>query len=145
MSKLISEIQEAINESVEMISKELSISFILLIGSHAKEEQGPMSDIDIAIYVDPEKHVRNSLTSSLKLGVYLEKKLKREDIDIVVLNDALPTMKFNSINANIILYMQDEGVYEDFFVRSLSEYYDYSEFLEFQYQNAKLFLQDESK
>jgi len=145
MSKLISEIQEAINESVEMISKELSISFILLIGSHAKEEQGPMSDIDIAIYIDPEKHVRNSLSGSLKLGVYLEKKLKREDIDVIVLNDALPTMKFNSINANIILYMQDEGVYEDFFVRSLSEYYDYSEFLEFQYQNAKLFLQDESK
>jgi len=145
MSKLISEIQEAINESVEMISKELSISFILLIGSHAKEEQGPMSDVDIAIYIDPEKHVRNSLTGSLKLGVYLEKKLKREDIDVIVLNDALPTMKFNSINANIILYMQDEGVYEDFFVRSLSEYYDYSEFLEFQYQNAKLFLQDESK
>ena len=145
MSKLISEIQEAINESVEMISKELSISFILLIGSHAKEEQGPMSDIDIAIYIDPEKHVRNSLSGSLKLGVYLEKKLKREDIDVIVLNDALPTMKFNSIYANIILYMQDEGVYEDFFVRSLSEYYDYSEFLEFQYQNAKLFLQDESK
>lgn len=145
MSKLISEIQEAINESVETISKELSISFILLIGSLAKEEQGPMSDIDIAIYIDPEKHVRNSLSGSLKLGVYLEKKLKREDIDVVVLNDALPTMKFNSINANIILYMQDEGVYEDFFVRSLSEYYDYSEFLEYQYQNAKLFLQDESK
>ncbi len=145
MSKLISEIQEAIDEAVEIISKELSISFILLIGSHAKEEQGPMSDIDIAIYIDPQKHVRNSLTSSLKLGVYLEKKLKREDIDIVVLNDALPTMKFNSINANVILYMQDEGVYEDFFVRSLSEYYDYSEFLEVQYQNAKLFLQDESK
>ena len=145
MSKLISEIQEAINESVETISKELSISFILLIGSLAKEEQGPMSDIDIAIYIDPEKHVRNSLSGSLKLGVYLEKKLRREDIDVVVLNDALPTMKFNSINANIILYMQDEGVYEDFFVRSLSEYYDYSEFLEYQYQNAKLFLQDESK
>ncbi|MHA1134943.1 MAG: type VII toxin-antitoxin system MntA family adenylyltransferase antitoxin [Candidatus Thorarchaeota archaeon] len=145
MTTLISEIQKAINESVEMISKELSISFILLIGSLAKEEQGPMSDIDIAIYIDPEKHVRNSLTSALKLGVYLEKKLKREDIDIVILNDALPTMKFNSINSNIILYMKDEGVYEDFFVRSLSEYYDYTEFLEFQYQNAKLFLQDESK
>ncbi|MGY5871844.1 MAG: nucleotidyltransferase domain-containing protein [Candidatus Thorarchaeota archaeon] len=145
MSKLISEIQEAINKSVEMILKELSIRFILLIGSHAKEEQGPMSDIDIAIYIDPEKHIRNSLTSSLKLGAYLEKKLQREDIDIVVLNDALPTMKFNSIIGNVILYMQDEGVYEDFFVQSLSEYYDYTEFLEYQYQNAKLFLQDESK
>ncbi len=143
MSKLISEIQEAINKSVEMISKELSIRFILLIGSHAKEEQGPMSDIDIAIYVDPEKHIRNSLTSALKLGVYLEKELKREDIDIVVLNDALPTMKFNSIDENIVLFVQNEGEYEDFYVRTLSEYYDYREFLERQYQDAKLFLQGE--
>lgn len=141
MSKLISEIQKAINESVDMISKELSISFILLIGSHAKEEQGHMSDIDIAIYIDPEKHIRNSLTSALKLGVYLEMKLQREDIDIVVLNDSLPTMKFNSIDGNIILFMQDEGEYEDFYVRTLSEYYDYREFLERQYKDAKIFLQ----
>lgn len=143
MSKLISEIQDAINKSVEMISKELSIRFILLIGSHAKKEQGHMSDIDIAIYIDPEKHIRNSLTSALKLGAYLEKKLQREDIDIVVLNDALPTMKFNSIDENIILFIQNEGEYEDFYVRTLSEYYDYREFLERQYKDAKLFLQGE--
>jgi hypothetical protein len=102
-----------------------------------------MSDIDIAIFIDPEKHIRNNITSSLKLGVYLEKELKREDIDIVVLNDALPTMKFNSIDENIVLFMQDKGEYEDFYVRTLSEYYDYREFLERQYKDAKIFLKGE--
>lgn len=143
MSVLISKIQEAINESIEMISNELSIRFILLIGSHAKKDQGHMSDIDIAIYINPEKHARNDLTTALKLGGYLEKKLEREDIDIVVLNDALPTMKFNSIDKNIVLFMQDEGEYEDFYVRTLSEYYDYTEFFERQYRDAKIFLQGE--
>ncbi len=145
MSTLTSQIQDAISDSAEMISDELSIRFILLIGSYAKHEQGPMSDIDIAIYINPETHIRNNLTSALKLGVLLEKKLKRNDIDVVILNDALPTMKFNSIVSNKILHMIDEGEYEDYVVRTLSEYYDYSDFLEQQYRDAKIFLQGENK
>lgn len=144
MSTLTSEIKNAISDSAEMISDELAIRFVLLIGSYAKNEQGPMSDIDIAIYIDPANHIRNNITSALKLGALLEKKLKRNDIDVVILNDALPTMKFKSIVSNKILHMIDEGEYEDYVVRTLSEYYDYSDFLEQQYKDAKIFLQGES-
>ncbi len=114
--------------------------FALLIGSLATEEVSSTSDIDIAIYIDPEIHERGDPTVAVKFGVLMEKTLKTSDVDVVVLNDATPTMKFSAIKTGIPLFIVDEGQYEDFFVRTLSEYYDNLSFLDSQYEDAKALL-----
>jgi predicted nucleotidyltransferase len=94
---------------------------------------GPLSDIDIAVYLDPKLDNERMVNDILQLGVELEKKLRTENIDVVNLNEANPPMKFNAVKTGIQILVRDEGEYEDFVIRTLSEYYDHLDFLERQY------------
>ncbi len=145
MPTIVQRMTEIIDESLEMISDELAIRFILLMGSQATEKKGPMSDIDIAVYVNPELYASDNLNIQLTFGTLLSKRLKRDDIDIVVLNDATPSMRYSALKNGIILYMTDEGEYEDYLVRALAEYYDNSYFLDHQYEYAKETLRGDMK
>jgi len=114
-------------------SANTSIRFVLLIGSVATGNAGPLSDIDIAVYLDPKLDNERMVNDILQLGVELEKKLRTENIDVVNLNEANPPMKFNAVKTGIQILVRDEGEYEDFVIRTLSEYYDHLDFLERQY------------
>jgi predicted nucleotidyltransferase len=113
-----------------------SLHFALLIGSVATGSAGPLSDIDIAVYLDPELDREGMVSDILRIGVELEKKLRTENVDVVNLNEASPSMKFNAVKTGIEILVRDEGEYEDFVIRALSEYYDHLEFLEQQYRYA---------
>lgn len=115
-----------------------SILFALLIGSEAKNEAGPLSDVDIAVYLDPSLSEQENLRIVLSLGTALEMDLKREDIDIVVLNESSPALKFSAVQSGIPLLVRDEGEYEDFIIRTLSEYYDNRYFLDRQFRDATI-------
>lgn len=115
-----------------------SILFALLIGSEAKNEAGPLSDVDIAVYLDQGFSEPETLRIVLDFGAALEMDLKREDIDIVVLNDSSPVLKFSAVQSGIPLLVRDEGEYEDFVIRTLSEYYDNRYFLDRQFRDATI-------
>jgi predicted nucleotidyltransferase len=136
---------EVIKESEPIISRDLAIRFILLIGSQVTGKRGPMSDVDLAIYVDPEEYGNRAFHVHVEVGLLLSRKLKRDDIDIVILNDAPPTLRFGAIKNGHILYIKDESEYEDYVVRTLSEYYDSSYFLNRQFQYARTALQGDSE
>ncbi len=139
------ELLEIIKGSEQIISDELAIRFILLVGSQTTTMTGPMSDVDIAIYVNPDRYSNDNPNLQIKLGALLGDGLKRDDIDIIILNDAPPAMRFNVVKNGLILYVKDEGEYEDYVVRTLSDYYDYSYFLNRQFEYAKASLSGESK
>lgn len=138
-------LMEVIEESEPVISRDLAIRFILLFGSQAAAKESPLSDIDLAIYVDPEKYGNRAYHLQVEVGLLLSRKLKRDDIDIVILNDATPTLRFEAIKNGHILYMKDESEYEDYVVRTLSEYYDSSYFLNRQFQHVRAALQGDSE
>ncbi len=115
-----------------------SILFALLIGSEAKNEAGPLSDVDIAVYLEPSFSEQENLRIVLSFGTALEMDLKREDIDIVVLNESSPALKFSTVQSGIPLLVRDEGEYEDFVIRTLSEYYDNRYFLDRQFRDATI-------
>ena len=119
-----------------LTSANASVRFVLLIGSAATGDAGPLSDIDIAVYLDPKLDNERMVNDILRLGVELEKKLRTENIDVVNLNEANPSMKFNAVKTGIQILVRDEGEYEDFVIRTLSEYYDHLDFLELQYRYA---------
>jgi predicted nucleotidyltransferase len=119
-----------------LTSANASVRFVLLIGSAATGDAGPLSDIDIAVYLDPKLDNERMVNDILRLGVELEKKLRTENIDVVNLNEANPSMKFNAVKTGIQILVRDEGEYEDFVIRTLSEYYDHLDFLERQYRYA---------
>ncbi|MBD3407551.1 MAG: hypothetical protein GF411_15650 [Candidatus Lokiarchaeota archaeon] len=131
-------LQKVITQSREKIEG-LHIRLILLVGSQATGKSRDKSDIDMAVFVNPRDfdYSRGGYPTILELGVLFEMELKREDIDIVILNTANPVMKFNAILDGILLYQSRNGQYEDFHVHTLSEYYDYQYFLNQQFEYAK--------
>jgi hypothetical protein len=66
--------------------------------------------------------------------------LGNEDIDLVVLEEAKPALKFLIFKSGVILFEATPGLVEDFLVKALSEYYDNRIFLESQFLAAQAYL-----
>lgn len=74
---------------VELLANERAVDFAYLFGSQATGKSGPLSDLDIAVYLDRRT---DRWKYRLTLMEKLSKLLKRDDVDVVILNDAPPLL-----------------------------------------------------
>ncbi len=72
------------------------VLFAYLIGSYGSQDEGPLSDVDIAIYLDLDS-TADGLSLKLSLYAELSKALRRDDIDVVLLNTCDNAMLLYSI------------------------------------------------
>lgn len=114
----------------EALASEEGILFAYLFGSHVKEEQSPLSDIDIAVYPAKKLDLNERLGIIQRLG----KKTKSDNLDVTFL-DRLTN-----------LYLLEEiithgkvVVDKDPDVRAYFEVMTHHKFLDFQYQR-KIYL-----
>jgi predicted nucleotidyltransferase len=63
-----------------------------LFGSAARDEARPHSDVDVAVYVDPEGEPPGSYGYAAELTALLMQTLGRNDVDVVILNAASPLL-----------------------------------------------------
>ncbi len=131
-------VREAVSRVADILQRQHSVRFILLFGSVVTGNDGPLSDIDLGIYVNPS--APRGLDEELAIGSILAKALGSDDVDVVILNDANPGLKFDAMRSGVVLFCVDEGEYEDFCVRSAAQFYDWSEFLDRQYEAATKYL-----
>jgi len=61
------------------------VLFAYLIGSYGSRDEGPLSDVDIAAYLDLDTPA-DGLNHKLSLYSELSRALQRNDIDVVLLN-----------------------------------------------------------
>lgn len=71
-------------------------------GSHAAGEQSFLSDLDIAVLV--ENDVARDFHFHLRLSAALEDACGREDVDLVVLNNAGPTLRDRVVRRGKLVY-----------------------------------------
>lgn len=69
----------------------------MLIGSQARGNPGPLSDVDIAIWHDPDLDSRGRLDLQLRLAGDAGHALRTDEIDVVMLNHAPPLMRHRAI------------------------------------------------
>lgn len=96
------------------------VRFAYLFGSLARGTAGPLSDIDIAVYLDPSV---NAFDQRLRLIDLLSTAARTERIDVVVLNSASPLLKFTAIKEGILL-KEDRALRVPFEAGVISEYLD---------------------
>ena len=91
-----------------------------LFGSQARGDTTPLSDVDIAVILEPgaEPTVQARLISDLMLA------LRRSDIEVVVLNNAPPLLKERAISRGRLLDCRDEAARVRFEVAARREYLD---------------------
>jgi hypothetical protein len=102
-----------------------NVLFAYLFGSVAKGESSPLSDIDIAVYlrgVEPDAFFE----SKLALHGELCRALKRNDVDLLVLNEGNNLMLIEEIIRNgAVIYDRDMNARTDFEVMALHRAMDF--------------------
>ena len=99
---------------------EKKVKFAYLFGSYACGNPGPLSDLDLAVYLDGRLDLFNS---RLKMMEALAKHLKTEKFDLVVLNNAPIVLKHEIVRDGVIL-KEDRSRRVMFESQALREYLD---------------------
>ena len=126
----IEDIKDQFKESLDIFVDEFNISLIYIFGSLAKGNHRKSSDMDIAILINGE------IDGWTKLNIFgaLVDIFKREDIDLVILNNVNEVLRFQVIKYGKIIYMKNLYTKVMFESRTMSEYMDKEHFRNTQYK-----------
>ena len=92
----------------------------LLVADGARDEAGPLSDIDIAVLLDGRV---SPFDFRLRLAAELAQALGSEHFDLVTLNDAPLLLKYEAVRGGRVI-KEDKNKRVAFETRILSEYLD---------------------
>ncbi|WP_423219139.1 type VII toxin-antitoxin system MntA family adenylyltransferase antitoxin [Caldisalinibacter kiritimatiensis] len=121
----------SVDQIKEILLEYKNIAFAYIFGSFVRNKMTELSDIDIAIYLYNEEI---STEDYLNLKTKLEDKLKK-DVDIAILNNASPLLKFEVCREGILLFSRDEILESNFKVHTLFEYEDFKKYRDMFYKN----------
>jgi len=101
------------------------VVFAYLFGSAAKDDMGPLSDVDIAVYLNEALSNDQRFDRRLDLMGELEGVLKaRDKIDLIVLNDVPLLLRFNVIHKGILFICRDHKKRIFFETKTMSTFFD---------------------
>ena len=108
-----------------------NIIFAYIFGSYVQEKIRIDSDIDIAIYLEKK----------IDAGTYLEIKMSlteacKREIDLIILNDTTPLLKYEIYKNNILLFTRDKAIETSYKVKTLFEYNDIKKYLDLSYDRT---------
>ena len=124
--------EKQIPHSIQDISEKLlpvfniseDVVFAFLFGSVASGQSSHLSDVDIAVYVkDAQKF---SFNDKLALQADCCRVLKRNDIDLVVVNQMNNLILLeNILREGQVIYVQDQMLLDEFVVTKLHQVIDF--------------------
>ncbi|MEK7166994.1 MAG: nucleotidyltransferase domain-containing protein [Patescibacteria group bacterium] len=96
-----------LKNKLQKILKKYPIVFAYVFGSFAKEKSGPLSDFDIAVFVDLKisEEKRDKIRFDIKDDI--EKILR--NADVVTLNNAEPFLEKEVVYNGKVLYTKDDN------------------------------------
>ena len=124
MQRNLQEVKSIIDVNIEKLIEEFNISLIYVFGSYAKGTNTENSDLDIGILINGD----TSLMTRLSVLNEMVGILDREDIDLIILNEADEVLKFQVIKYGKLIYVRDLTEKVLFEARTMSEYMDMEHF-----------------
>ncbi len=123
----VQQIEEKLRELFKrfnLTDNTIKVRFAYLFGSIPRGLSGPLSDIDIAVYFNRSP----SLEEELQLTLFLSRELRRNNIDLLVLNTTQNIILMDDIiREGIIVYDEDISLRKDFEVRIIHDTIDFKE------------------
>jgi predicted nucleotidyltransferase len=121
MNQIIDRLQ---TNSVSDLFANNNVVLAYLYGSQSRDESGPLSDVDIAVLFTPnlskQARFRHVLTLGYELGVIL----KRDDVQVVDLQEAPPLLRHRVYYDGRLLYCPDDAIRVKFETTALRDYVD---------------------
>jgi uncharacterized protein len=96
----------------------------LLFGSQAQGKAGPLSDVDVAVWLDPGLSDAERFRRRLELTGHAASALGTNEVDLVVLNDAPPLLKHRALRSAVRLLERDPVLRLRLESRAVAEYLD---------------------
>jgi predicted nucleotidyltransferase len=112
-------------EQLQHIFTDHGVVLAYLFGSQAEGKAGPISDVDIAVLLGPQVDREQWFQVQLDLIGELTGLFHRNDVDVVILNEATPLLAYQVVRYGRILY-EDEAMLPavDFAAHAVSRYAD---------------------
>ena len=101
------------------------VAAVLLFGSHARGQAGPLSDVDVAVLIDASVPHATYPGTRLKLMGDLAEQLGHDDVDVVVLNEAPLALAYRVLRDGVLVYCRDRDHSVQFKARTVSQYLDF--------------------
>lgn len=107
----------------EALDKE-GVVAAMLIGSQARGEAGPLSDVDVAVWHEPALDWKQSWDLQLSLIGAACDTLKTNEVDLVMLNEAPPLFQHRAIRDAVSLVERDRAQRIRFETKAVLDYFD---------------------
>lgn len=111
---------------VSFCKKRAEVVAVYLFGSQTKGTVGLMSDIDLAFLVEPALIRGTDLPYGYRAFLLTELMsiLGTNDLDLIVLNEVPPLLKFQVIYHGEVIFSRSEGKRRAFQIKAFNEYQD---------------------
>jgi len=96
----------------------------LLFGSQARGTSTPLSDVDIAVWLDPQIPASQRLSWQLRLTGAAAEALGTGEVQVVILNDSPPLLAHRAIRDGVRLVERDHALRVRLETRVILDYLD---------------------
>ena len=117
------DIQEHV-EQLQQLFSTYEVVLAYLFGSQAEGKAGPLSDVDIAVLLGSQVDRERWFQVQLDLMGELTSLFHRNDVDVVILNQATPVLAHEVVRFGQVLYEAQPGTRGDFEMSVLRRYAD---------------------
>jgi uncharacterized protein YutE (UPF0331/DUF86 family)/predicted nucleotidyltransferase len=118
----------------EYFNRKESVVLAFLFGSRSKNLERKISDWDIGVYFKPKEYLELETKEdySEEKGMWsdLVEILETDEVDLVILNRARPTVVYNALRTGIPLAMKDKKLYFDLLCKVSYEAIDWWKFID---------------
>ena len=105
----------------ELLENDRSVVFTYLFGSYGQGNPGPLSDVDLAIFIQGD---RDPFEKRLDLVGYAMESLGTDEVDLVILNEAPLSLAFHVLHSGKDLFSRDEDTRLEWVVNIRQRYFD---------------------
>ncbi|AAM23974.1 putative nucleotidyltransferase [Caldanaerobacter subterraneus subsp. tengcongensis MB4] len=134
----LKEVEEIFRSNLSYLQEKYDIKLVYVFGSYAKGTNRKNSDLDIAVLLGGDY----TLFEKLELIGDLVEIFKRDDVDLVILNEANSVLRHQVIKYGKIIFEESEDVRVDFEVKTLREYMDMEYFRKVQMDIVKEWIKE---
>jgi predicted nucleotidyltransferase len=110
----------ALERAARVLAADAAVRAVYGFGSRAHGDARPDSDVDVAVLL---AHVP-TLREQMQLRADVVRALRRDDVDLVVLNLAPPLLRYEVVTAGRRLFARDELAADMFEQRCVMQYLD---------------------
>ncbi|HEX5989506.1 MAG TPA: nucleotidyltransferase domain-containing protein [Solirubrobacterales bacterium] len=120
----VPEIDDDARQRLRKVLDKEGVIAAMLIGSQARGEAGPLSDVDIAIWHEPGMDQKQRWDLQMSLMGAAQDILRTNEVDLVMLNQAPPLLQQRAIRDAVRLVERDHDQRVRFETRAILDFLD---------------------